>query len=116
MSQWKWNDIELEVDMEDVDFQEKVEKAYEIMEVEEQNLQKIGKTSEITKAYCNMFYSFFDNVFGEGTGVKLLSEKKNLRAVDECYDSFFAIMKSDVENANKKRFARVKKYKVKGKK
>ena len=28
MSLWKWNDVELEVDMGDVEFQEKYEKAF----------------------------------------------------------------------------------------
>ena len=29
MSIWKWNDVELEVDMEDADFQEKYENAFQ---------------------------------------------------------------------------------------
>lgn len=116
MSQWEWNDVVLEVDMEDADFQEKLEKAYEIMGEEEKKLQKVGRASEITKSYCNMFYSFFDFVFGEGTAVKLLGEKRNSRVVDECYDSFFGLIKSETEKANKKRLSRAQKYKVKGKK
>ena len=31
MSFWKWNDVELEVDMEDVEFQEKYENAFNKM-------------------------------------------------------------------------------------
>ena len=33
MSLWKWNDVELEVDMEDVDFLEKYEMAFQKMEL-----------------------------------------------------------------------------------
>lgn len=116
MSQWKWNDVELEVDMEDADFQEKLEKAYEIMGEEEQKLQKVGRSSDITRSYCNMFYSFFDFVFGEGMGAKLLGEKRNSRVVDECYGSFFAFLKAESEKVNKRRLSYVQKYKVKGKK
>lgn len=116
MSQWKWNDVELEVDMEDADFQEKLEKAYEIMSEEEQKLQKVGRSSDITRSYCNMFYSFFDFVFGEGMGVKLLGEKRNSRVVDECYGSFFAFLKAESAKVNKRRLSYVQKYKVKGKK
>ena len=43
MSHWKWNDVELEVDMEDADFQEKYENAFMKMEKTEENLKKAGK-------------------------------------------------------------------------
>ena len=45
MTIWKWNDVELEIDLEDVDFQERYEKAFEVMGEEEKNLKKIGKLS-----------------------------------------------------------------------
>ena len=32
MSLWKWNDVELEVDFEDADFQERYEKAFDKLE------------------------------------------------------------------------------------
>ena len=35
MSQWKWNDVELEIDMEDYDFLKKYEDAFRHMEVTE---------------------------------------------------------------------------------
>ncbi len=84
MTIWKWNDVELEIDLEDVDFQERYEKAFEVMGEEEKNLKKIGKLSEITRAYCAMFYRLFDAIFGEGTGDKLLGGKLNSRIVDDC--------------------------------
>ena len=49
MSLWKWNNVELEVDFEDVDFQERYEKAFEKIEETEKELLKIGKLSDITK-------------------------------------------------------------------
>lgn len=116
MSQWKWNDMEFEVDMEDVEFQQKLEDAYDKMEAEEKNLSKAGRRSDITLGYCNMFYNFFDRVFGSGTGEKLLGTKKNARICDECYGSFFELMRSEVEKSNKRRAQYVQKYRVKSKK
>ena len=57
MSQWKYNNVELEIDMEDVEFQERYENAFNIMEEEEKKIKKDGKVSEITKAYCNLFWN-----------------------------------------------------------
>ena len=98
------------------ELQQKIEDAYNKMEAEEDNLSKVGRASEITLGYCNMFYNFFDRVFGSGTGEKLLGTKKNARICDECYGSFFDFMRSEVEKSNKRRAQYVQKYKVKSKK
>ena len=113
MSQWKWNDVVLEIDMEDVDFQEKYESAFARMGETEKELQKIGKLSDITKAYCQMFFDLFDDIFGEGTSNRLFGSKRNMRLVDECYDSFISECARQVKEANKKRMAHAKKYAVK---
>lgn len=112
MSLWKWNDVELEVDMEDADFQEKYENAFEKMGVTEKELQKIGSMSQITRNYCRMFYQLFDDIFGEGTGEKLFKGKYNARQVDEAYLSFIDHCKREVDEANKRKATRFKKYKV----
>ena len=107
--------MEFEVDMEDVEFQQKLEDAYDKMEEEEKNLSKAGRRSDITLGYCNMCYNFFDRVFGSGTGEKLLGAKKNARICDECYGSFFDFMRLEVEKSNKRRAQYAQKYKVKSK-
>lgn len=112
MTIWKWNDVELEIDMEDVEFQERYEKAFEVMAEEEKEVKKIGKFSEMTRAYCNMFYHMFDTVFGEGTGDKLLKGKMNSRIVDDCYESFLTHCKQEVIAANKHRASRFQKFRV----
>lgn len=112
MSQWKYNDVVLEVDMEDVDFQEKYENAFIKMGETEKRLQKIGSLSGITKEYCQMFYQLFDDIFGSGTGAKLFNGKYNLRLVDEAFDSFLGHCKKEVDSVNKRRMNTVKKYKV----
>ena len=65
MSLWEYNDVELDVDMEDVEFQEKYEKAFAKMADSEEKLQKTGTMSGFTRGYCQMFYDLFDDIFGE---------------------------------------------------
>jgi hypothetical protein len=112
MSQWKYNDVVLEVDMEDYDFQAKYEEAFNKMDKTEKELQKVGSLAEITKGYCQMFYQLFDDIFGTGTGDKLFGGKYNTRIVDECFDSFIWHCKKEVDTANRRKMATVKKYKV----
>lgn len=116
MSQWKWNDTELEIDLEDADFQEKYEKAFDNMAAEEEKLKKVGKYSELTRAYCEMFERLFDDIFGEGTSNKLFNGKKNIRVTDECYDSFLTVCKKDAAAATKRKTSMYTKYKVKSRK
>lgn len=111
MSLWKWNNVELEIDMEDADFLEKYEKAFDVMGLQEEKLQKTGSQSAIVKEYCNMFYRLFDDIFGEGTGDKLFDGKKNVRACEECYMSFIAECKKGVLEANKRKNAMMNKFK-----
>lgn len=112
MSLWKWNDVELEIDMEDADFQEKYEKAFNKLAVTEKEIQKIGSLSQITREYCKMFYQLYDDIFGEGTGEKLFAGKHNVRLIDEAYDSFIEHCKKEVEAFQRRRMKASKKYKV----
>ena len=100
MSQWKWNDVELEIDMDDVEFLERYEKVFESIEPREKNLEKVGKISEI----------IFDGIFEEGTSEKLFDGKMNLRVCEECYDSFIAVCEKEINAVNKRRNSVVSKY------
>ncbi len=112
MTVWKWNDVELEIDLEDADFQEKYENAFETMKEEEQKIKKIGKLSELTRSYCDMYYHLYDSIFGKGTGEKLLGGKRNSRIADECYESFLTCCKQEVQASNRNRASRFQKFKV----
>lgn len=116
MSLWKWKDVELEVDMYDVGFQEKYEKAFEKMKITEEELQLIGSLTDFSKNYCRMFFRLFDDIFEEGTSDKLFHGKMNIREVEDCYDSFLECCKKETEYYLKKVATRTKKYKVKYKK
>lgn len=110
MSQHEINGVVLEIDMEDVDFLEKLENAFEKMGEEESAAQKIGKQSDIARAYCKMFYHLFDNVFGEGTGQKIFAGKNNLRIIDETYEKFISICAEQTQDSQKRKEKIVAKF------
>ena len=111
MSLWKWNDVELEIDMEDYDFLQKYEKAFASLEKKEVELQKVGKQAVIIKEYCDMFCQLFDDIFGPDTGEKLFGGKKNARICEECYSDFIAECEKQTKEANKRRNAIMNKFK-----
>ena len=111
MSLWKWNDVELEIDMEDYDFLQKYEKAFEAMDKREKELQKVGANTEIVKEYCDMIRNLFDDIFGKETSDKLFGTKRNTRICEECYDSFLSECNKCVVEANKRRANIANKYK-----
>lgn len=111
MSLWKWNDVELEIDMDDAKFLERYENAFENMEAKETELTKTGKQSAIARQYCEMFYQLFDDIFGAGTGEKLLGSRRNTRVCDECYTSFISECQKNVFESNKRKNAMMNKFK-----
>ena len=111
MSLWRWNDVELEIDMEDVEFMEKYENAFDNMGLKESELKKTGKRSAIIRDYCEMFYQLFDDIFGPDTGKKLLGEKMNVRVCEECYDAFLTACQKCVVEGNKRKKALANKFK-----
>lgn len=113
MSQWKWNEVELEIDLEDVDFQKKYETAFNEMAEDEKKLQQTGNVSDFSAMYCDMHFKLFDRIFGEGTSEKLFKGKRNIGTVEDCYDSFIQTCTKDVMEINKRRSKRVAKYKPK---
>lgn len=98
---WKYNNVELEFDMGDISTQERYEKAFTRMEETEKALPKTGKYSELSRAYCQMFYQLYDDLFGAWTGVKLMGEKANVRIAEECYNSFLAFVRAQLEEINR---------------
>ena len=56
MSLWKWNNVELEIDMEDVEFQERYENAFQHLEEKEKSLLK--------QVSCRKFQNLIVKCFG----------------------------------------------------
>lgn len=107
---WKINGLELELDLEDADVFEKTMKAFEQMDEDGRNIDKAGKMPEFIKRYCDIYYNAFDRIFGEGTGEKIFSGKKNMRNCDEVWDSFLGFMQVAVKKANERRLQLSGKY------
>jgi hypothetical protein len=116
MSQFIWNGVELEVNMGDIDFTEKYEKAFTKMEKEEERLKKVGLNSEFLRGYFEMFSTLFDDLFGAGTSEKLFEGKRDIQMAEDCYDAFIDTAKKDVAEINKRRAKKIAKYAVKSRK
>lgn len=103
---WKWEDVELEIDMQDADFQKKYEEAFKNVEEDEKkvmSMQATGNLYEFTVKYCNIYYNLFDNIYGSGTGDKIFKGKKNCSLAEEVYLSWLSQCKKDIDEANKRR-------------
>ena len=111
MSLYKINNVELDIDMDDYEFQKKYEDAFEKLGESEKELQKVGKSSEITKGYCEMMRQLFDDIFGEGTSKKLFGEKYNIRVTNEVYEEFIRICSEQARASRQQMHSLVNKYK-----
>ncbi len=97
MSQiWKYNNVELELDMGDIDTTERYERAFTKMEEAAKKLPKTGVYSEMSRAYCRMFYELYDDLFGVGTGEKLMGKRYNVRETEKCYNAFLTFVRSQI--------------------
>ena len=111
MSQkWEYNGVTLEVDLQDADFAASYEKAFARMEESEKELQKVGMNSEMIRGYCNLFYQLFDDIYGDGTGERLFSVKKNARMCDEAYRNFLTAAKKDADDARNQRMSFISRF------
>ena len=111
MSQkWNYNGVELEVDLQDADFAERYEKAFQNMEKNEKDLQKAGSNSEIIRGYCKMFNDLFDDIYGPGTSDKLFGGKMNAGHCDEAYALFLDAARACNEEARQRRSAFSSRY------
>lgn len=110
MSRYVINNVELEINMEDYEFQRKYEDAFEEMAEEEKRLQKMEKASEITRAYCQMFRNLFDAIFGEGTSKELFGDKYDIASTDKVYEKFISICSEQAKAANARRNRLANKY------
>ncbi len=46
------------------------------------------------RAYCEMYCTLFDDLFGAGAAQKLFEGRRNARECDEVYDSFLGFVKA----------------------
>lgn len=111
MSLWKYNDVELEISLSNVKFQKRYEAALKAMEKKEAEIQKAVTLTDVSEAYCMMFFNFFDTIFGAGTSDKLFNGEMDTFACNECYSSFIDACKQNITEINKRQVVIAKKYK-----
>lgn len=99
MSLWKFNDFEADVDFTDVDFMEKFENSYADMKKNIDNTPKTGKVSEIIRAQCDVFDTFFTKVFGKKSIDKMFLGKKSVELRIEACNSLY-----DFRNLENRRY------------
>ena len=87
MSLWTFGDFEAEVDFTDADFLDAIDEAKAAMHEAEQNVPIVGKNSDIIRAQCACFYVFFDTLFGEGAGERILCGKNSIKLCNEASES-----------------------------
>ena len=105
---WEINGISLELDLEDADVMERLEKAFETMKNDESAVPKDGKASVRIRAYCAMFHNLFSNIFGSEETEKIFKGvPTNSSAYDDVYISFLEFI-----NAQKDDIARAKSEKL----
>ena len=110
------NGVQLDIDMCDVAFIERYEKAFERMEENEAKVPKTGTTTDRVKAFVSIFYELFDDIFGEGTGNAIFDGKCNIRMCLDAYDDFLEICKSQIDETNKSIAKKYSKYMSKNRK
>lgn len=111
MSQkWSYNNLEFEVDLLDVDFAERYEKAFKQMEEDEKRVQKAGTTSEVIRGYCELFFNLFDGIYGKGTSEKMFEGKVNAGMCDTAYSAFIDGARRSNQEAMQRRGQLFNKY------
>ena len=100
---WSINGLELEMDLDDAETLEKYEKAFTEMDVQEKEFPKDGKTSEIVRRYCDLYYRLFENLFGKDNADKIVQKKYHMGQWEEVYASFlkFASLQMNAINARR---------------
>lgn len=100
---WSINGLELEMDLDDVETLEKYEKAFTEMDIQEKEFPKDGKTSEIVRRYCDLYYRLFENLFGKDDADKMVQKKYHMGQWEEVYASFlkFASLQMNAINARR---------------
>lgn len=89
MSLWKFNEFETNIDFSDADFTERFENAYEDMRKDIDETPKTGKVSEIIRAQCKVFDTFFAKVFGKESIYKMFLDKKSVEMRIEACNSLY---------------------------
>ena len=97
MSQWKFGNFETEIDFTDVDFLDRIDEGKQLMQEAEKNVLKVGKNSDIIRSQCEVFYIFFDHVFGRDAREAMFEGKTSLMLCVKASESLSAFEHKEAE-------------------
>ena len=100
---FEYNGAKYDFDVRDADTSEAFENALYKMRDAEKSLPKEGKGSVIIRAQCKMIKDFFNDLFGDGAGTAICTEKDNISL---CYKAYYALI--DVARTQKTDILEVK--------
>lgn len=107
MNIWKFNDFEVDIDVTDVDFIEKLENSG-IYELDDNFSSEIKKLSEMYREKCDEIESILIKIFGNDCLEKLFHGKKSFKVHTDCLTSFMEFvatennkLESEIENKRK---------------
>lgn len=84
---WEYNGQQYVLDLDDANDLARYEAAFQEMQLAEKAIPKDGPASEFVKAYCTMYISLFESLFGPGTAEQIVGGTTNSRLCEEAYDS-----------------------------
>lgn len=108
MSQWKFGKFETEIDFTDVDFLDRIDEGKQLIQEAEKNVLKVGKNSDIIRSQCEVFYAFFDHVFGRDARESMFEGKTSLMLCVKASESLSAFEHQEAEKIG----STYKKYEV----
>jgi hypothetical protein len=99
---WKYNNIDFDFDTNNADTMERYENALEVVRDEEIKLKDdTKKASEFIRKYYAMYLKFYDSVIGEGSGVKILGERANIKICMDSFESFLEFVSEQKEQLSR---------------
>ncbi len=85
---WKVNGKEYCLDLQDLDDTKRYTRACDAMIERERNFDHNASREDQINAYCQMYYEFFDILFGSSAAEQIFNGRKNARLCDETLVDF----------------------------
>lgn len=116
MSKFTFGKYETEIDVTDVAFVEKYEDVADQYNKDIKNVPKDGKVSEQMRAMCEVFFTAFDSLFGEGTSKKMFGDKLSVDLCVQAFKQLVELMKDYSNTIEKMQIAPVNRAQRRAKK
>ncbi len=94
MSLYKFGNFEIEFDPTDVAFVEKYETAADYYATEIKKIPQNGKSSEILKSVCDVFFQFFNQLFGDDASLEMFQKTQSINLCTKAFKQLVDIMQN----------------------